>query len=211
MISGGPNPEELTRVIHRCAFSRAERNMRRQAHGVLPVLFALDLTEDRVELSAHVLRKGALGSREKFLGGRILPLAANVYREVGAVAGPRRAPLLEFPSARRAASQGKEHSHETDSHKLQNQAGDDRGKSDRERVTRTADKIGGWFSTASSPPGYNREDALGSDRLKQDSIPMKIQKLLLPASESSHIDECMSSEHFGSWSGDFREYLAHLI
>ena len=68
----------------------------------------------RVELSAHVLRKGAVGSRENFLGGRILPLAANVYREVGAVAGPRRAALLEFPSARRAASQGKEHSHETD-------------------------------------------------------------------------------------------------
>src|ERR1700730_8725941 len=92
--------------------------------------------------------KGRWVLRGKFLGGRILPLAANVYREGGAVRGPRRGPLLEFPSARRAASHGKEHSHETDSHKLQNQAGDDRGKSktDRERVSRTADKIGGWFS-----------------------------------------------------------------
>jgi len=46
----------------------------------------------RVELSAHVLGKRGGGFSRKILGGRILPLAANVYRE--AVAGPRRGPLL---------------------------------------------------------------------------------------------------------------------
>ena len=67
-----------------------------------------------LSLALMFFEKGRWVLAENFLGGRILPLAANVYREVGAVAGPRRGALSEFPFARERHPKAKEHSHETD-------------------------------------------------------------------------------------------------